>query len=73
MVEIVSQYGFGTVTPDFSPAALAKTIQSLDRGRIMEWKRAADRAARPLAAESQLGIWEAAIRALLPASGSPVS
>lgn len=73
MVEIVKQYGFGTVTPDFSPDALAATIQSLDRGQIMEWKRAADRAAEPLAAESQLKIWEAAIRALLPAAESAAS
>jgi glycosyltransferase involved in cell wall biosynthesis len=73
MVEIVNQYGFGTVTPDFSPTALAATIRSLNPEQIMEWKRAADRAAKPLAAESQLGIWEAAIRALLPASDSAVS
>ncbi len=73
MVEIVKQHGFGTVTPDFSPAALATTIQSLDRSQIMEWKRAADRAAEPLAAESQLKIWEAAIRALLPAAESAAS
>jgi hypothetical protein len=73
MVEIVNQYGFGTVTPDFSPTALATTIRSLTPEQIMEWKRAADRAAKPLAAETQLGIWEAAIRALLPASDSAVS
>lgn len=70
MVEIVKEYGFGTVTPDFTPDALARTIQSLDRARIMEWKQAADRAAGPLAAESQVKIWEAAIRALLPAAES---
>jgi hypothetical protein len=73
MVEIVKEYGFGTVTPDFSPSALAATIQSLDREQIMEWKRAADRAAGPLAAESQVKIWEAAIRDLLPAAESAAS
>ncbi|KQN95237.1 glycosyl transferase [Arthrobacter sp. Leaf69] len=73
MVEIVKEYGFGTVTPDFSPSALATTIQSLDREQIMEWKRAADRAAGPLAAESQVKIWEAAIRDLLPAAESAAS
>ncbi|MFE4227732.1 glycosyltransferase family 1 protein [Arthrobacter sp. NPDC056886] len=73
MVQIVNEYGFGTVTPDFSPTALAATIRSLNPEQIMEWKLAADRAAKPLAAESQLGIWEAAIRALLPASDSAVS
>lgn len=69
MAEIIGEYGFGAVTPDFAPASLANTLQSLTHEQIMGWKKAADQAARPLAAESQNKVWEEAVARLI--AGGP--
>lgn len=61
MAGLVREYGLGAITADFSAASLRETLWSLTPEAIAGWKRAADAAARPLSAESQVAVWEAAI------------
>ncbi|SDK78140.1 glycosyltransferase [Arthrobacter sp. ok362] len=61
MVGLVREYGLGAITKDFSAASLRETLWSLTPEVIDGWKRAADEAARPLSAESQVAVWDAAI------------
>lgn len=61
MVSIVEQYGLGAVTLDFSAGSLRETLHSLTAEKISMWKRAADAAARPLSAESQVMAWQKAV------------
>ena len=61
MVALVEQYGLGAVTPDFSAASLRETLHGLTPEKIAAWKTAADAAARPLSAESQVLAWQQAV------------
>jgi hypothetical protein len=61
MVSLVEQYGLGAVTPDFSAESLRATLHGLTADKIAEWKKAADAAARPLSAESQVLAWQKAV------------
>ncbi|WP_218714195.1 glycosyltransferase [Arthrobacter sp. BF1] len=61
MVGLVEEYGLGAITEDFSAASLRKTLLSLTPEIIDGWKQAADAAARPLSAESQVVVWQEAI------------
>jgi len=61
MVALVEQHGLGAVTPDFSAASLRETLHGLTAEKIAEWKAAADAAARPLSAESQVLAWQQAV------------
>ncbi len=61
MVGLVEEHGLGAITKDFSAASLHETLLALTPETILEWKKAADAAARPLSAESQVEVWESAI------------
>ncbi|MGA7205504.1 MAG: glycosyltransferase family 1 protein [Specibacter sp.] len=61
MVSLVQEYGFGTVTKDFSAESLSATMQSMTPETVAGWKAAADSAAHPLSAESQVLLWETRI------------
>lgn len=61
MVPLMKEYGLGAVTSDFSAGSLRDTLISLTADKIMEWKKAADAAARPLSAESQVLAWQKAV------------
>ena len=65
MVPLMEQYGLGAVTTDFSAASLRETLHGLTAEKISEWKRAADAAARPLSAESQVLAWQAAVEGIV--------
>ncbi|MBT1003038.1 glycosyltransferase [Paenarthrobacter sp. DKR-5] len=72
MVALVERYGFGGVTEDFSAAKLSETLHSLTPELVATWKKAADAAAVPLSAESQVRLWEEKIAHLAqkaPAAG----
>lgn len=70
MVGLVREYGLGAITADFSAESLRQTLQSLTPAAITEWKRAADAAARPLSAESQVVVWEQAIARIAETDGA---
>ena len=61
MVGLVREYGLGAITEDFSAESLRKTLWSLTPETIDAWKQAADAAAKPLSAESQVVVWQEAI------------
>ncbi len=61
MVGLVEEHGLGAITNDFSAASLRETLLALTPETILGWKHAADAAARPLSAESQVEVWESAI------------
>lgn len=61
MVGLVKEHGLGAITEDFSAESLRKTLVSLTPETISGWKRAADAAAKPLSAESQVVVWQEAI------------
>lgn len=61
MVGLVEEYGLGAITEGFSAESLRRTLWALTPESINTWKRAADAAARPLSAESQIAVWDAAI------------
>lgn len=61
MVPLMNKYGLGAVTPDFSADSLRETLHGLTADKIAEWKKAADAAARPLSAESQVLAWQKAV------------
>lgn len=52
MARLVRRHDIGVVSDDFSPASLAKQLQTLSAERIAECKRQADLAARELCAEN---------------------
>lgn len=64
MTRYVRDYGLGLVADDFSIEALAAAIDALTPKTVDGMKRNADAAAGPLSAESQIEIWDAAIRRL---------
>lgn len=63
---IVNERVLGAVSPDFGAAALARVLDGLEPARVEEWKRAADRAARPLSSDEQVRKWVDAVHALRP-------
>lgn len=69
MVDLVREYGLGAITEDFSAASLRETLLSLTPELINGWKSAADAAARPLSAESQVAVWRDAIASIACAGG----
>ncbi|PYI69478.1 glycosyltransferase [Arthrobacter livingstonensis] len=71
MVELVRQYGLGAITDDFSAESLRRTLRSLTPETIDGWKRAADAAALPLSAESQMAVWEESIARIAGTGKAP--
>ena len=67
MVPLMEEYGLGAVTEDFSAASLRETLHGLTAGKISAWKKAADAAARPLSAESQVLAWQQAVEDIVSA------
>lgn len=65
MAEIVREHRLGVVSPDFSAASFAATIDALTSDRVAELKAASDAAAPVLCAETQVGGWSDAIARLL--------
>jgi len=61
MVGLVREYGLGAITEDFTAGSLRETLHALTPETINGWKNAADAAAGPLSAESQMSVWESAI------------
>jgi hypothetical protein len=54
MANIVGQYNLGVCSKSFSPKALARSIMTLSRDEIMNYKNNADKYARELSAENNL-------------------
>jgi len=69
MVSLVNEYGFGTVTEDFSTESLTATLKSLTPELVTGWKQSAHEAAHALSAEQQVKLWETSI-ADIAASGA---
>lgn len=70
MVPIIKEFGFGAITDDFSSEALTRTLNSLTRDQVREWKEAADVAAPALASEVLCLGWQQEIDALVESSRS---
>lgn len=73
MVGLVRQYGLGAITEDFSAESLRTTLRSLTPSVIEGWKHAADAAAKPLSAESQVVVWRDAIALIASRKDAPKS
>ncbi len=72
MAALAREHGVGVVSPDFTAAALAGTLDALTPERVTELKAAAHAAARELSAETQVLGWARAVDALAadqPAGG----
>lgn len=65
MAEIVREHRLGVVSPDFTAASFAATIDALTPDRVAELKAASDAAAPVLCAETQVSGWSEAIDRLL--------
>ncbi|MEO6942465.1 MAG: glycosyltransferase family 1 protein [Terrimesophilobacter sp.] len=65
MTSILERYGLGEVTKDFTVDSLRSAIAELTPEKVMKWKEAANRAARPLSAEEQNVGWLVPIAELL--------
>ncbi|MEB4615419.1 glycosyltransferase family 1 protein, partial [Leucobacter sp. M11] len=61
MAEVVRAGGFGVVTENFSPNALAQTLNNVRTEQVDEWKQRAHAAAHALSAEEQVIGWKRAI------------
>lgn len=64
MAEIVQGHALGWVTDDFTAASLARVLDGIRPPEVERAKRAAHAAARPLAAENQMGAWVESIDAI---------
>lgn len=65
MARIVRERRLGLVTDSFDESAIVAAIGALSTERVDEFKAASDAAALDLAAESQVEVWAAAIRAIV--------
>jgi glycosyltransferase involved in cell wall biosynthesis len=65
MERVVTQYGLGVVTEDFTPAALARSLDALTPAEVAGWKARAHENAHALAGESQSQIWADMVARLL--------
>ncbi|RAN79453.1 glycosyltransferase [Bacillus sp. SRB_336] len=70
MVQLIDEYGLGVVSPDFSVESLRRVLNELSFAGVDAWKRAADAAAGPLSAETQVARWGQAMERI--AAGAPV-
>lgn len=64
MAEYVQRFGIGWVTPDFTAASLARTVDALTADAAAAAKRSSHAHARELSSESQVQIWKTAVDAL---------
>jgi hypothetical protein len=70
MQRILEEKQLGAVSGDFGAPALAKVLDSLTIETVRLWKTNANTHARALSSESQVQIWDAAIRNALGKSRS---
>lgn len=66
MAGLVTDYHLGLITDGFEEDEIRRAIDEVSSARVVEWKSAADKAARPLSAERQLDAWVRAVTALGP-------
>lgn len=64
MAGLTERGGFGAVSADFTPRAVADVLDELTPRLVDSWKHAADAAAGELASEHQVGGWVRAIDAV---------
>ncbi len=65
MHRILVAHGVGAVSEDFDAASLTSVLDSLTIDHVSDWKSHAARASRALSSETQLQIWDDAIRTIL--------
>ncbi len=65
MRRLLEVHDVGAVTDDFGAAALTRVLDSLTTDQVREWKARAAEAAQALSSETQLPIWDGAIRRIL--------
>lgn len=64
MARIVTEYGLGRVTQDFTPGGLTEALLGLTPATVDAWKGGSDSAAWPLSAQEQVGVWREAFARL---------
>jgi hypothetical protein len=65
MRDVLERHDLGAVAAGFGADDLVALLDSLEPARVAVWKANADRAARPLSAEAQSGVWADAVSRLL--------
>lgn len=64
MAAYVDRFGIGAVTPDFTVAGIARTLDGITEQEVTAWKTAAHEHARELSSEQQVKVWKSALDAL---------
>ena len=65
MASVTTQRGLGLVAQGFTAEDLAAQIDRLTPETVASFKAASDRAARPLAADAQVDVWERTLASLM--------
>lgn len=65
MQRLLIENGLGVVSDDFGAVALTRVLDSLTADLVHSWKAHATAAARALSSESQVQVWDGAIRRAL--------
>ncbi len=65
MRRLLDEYDLGTVTDAFEGTSLTRALDALATDDVRRWKRNSDEAAQSLSSDSQVQVWDGAIRALL--------
>jgi len=65
MARILNHHGLGAVTGEFSTQALTDVLDGLSEDQVARWKAQSHNAASELSAETQIGVWDAAVKTLL--------
>ena len=65
MQRLLAEHRLGAVSEDFGTAALTTVLDSLTADEVRAWKSNASDAARTLSSESQVQVWDDAIRKIL--------
>jgi hypothetical protein len=73
MARVVRETGVGAITEGFASADLVAVLDTLTNQQVAEWKAASQAHARALSSETEVGIWLAAIEAILAGDPSPQS
>lgn len=64
MTSRLTEHGLGAVAEAFTAKALKKVLDQLSAAQVAEWKQNSHASADPLSAESQVMVWDRAIRNL---------
>src|SRR5690606_9619848 len=65
MARLAREHNFGVILDDFSADSLRREIEALTPERVWALKSASHASARTLASESQAGVWQDLIGAVL--------